>query len=110
MSYTIGSEEWNARQAKAARDNRANQLNPNNDAYYSSRGITRPGSESESDSGSNALAIAAAAIVGVTAIAGIAALAIHKFFGKKEEKAEICEVEPIESIELDDDIEDEQGE
>ena len=27
---------------KAARDNRANQLNPNNGAYWSSRGLERP--------------------------------------------------------------------
>ena len=29
-------------QEQAAIDNRANQLNPNNDAYWSSRGKTKP--------------------------------------------------------------------
>jgi len=106
MKYEIGSEEWIQRQIETARNNRANQLNPNNDAYWSSRN----GHKIESDSGSsNKLALAAVAMAGV-ALVGVATLAFQKFFGKKEETTEICEVEPIESIELDDDIEDEQEE
>jgi len=34
-------EEKTEEQLKAERDNRANQLNPNNAAYWSSRGINR---------------------------------------------------------------------
>lgn len=32
---------------QSARDNRANQLNPNNDAYWSSRGMDRPSGDFE---------------------------------------------------------------
>lgn len=34
---------------QSARDNRANQLNPNNDAYWNSRGMDRPSSDYEDD-------------------------------------------------------------
>ena len=37
------------RDDKAARDNRAYQLNPNNDAYWDSRGMERPASDFEDD-------------------------------------------------------------
>lgn len=37
------------RDDKAAQDNRANQLNPNNDAYWSSRGLDRPADDFEDD-------------------------------------------------------------
>ncbi len=36
--------------SKADRDNRSNQLNPNNDAYYSSRGIDRSACDDDDDS------------------------------------------------------------
>lgn len=36
--------------SKSDQDNRANQLNPNNDAYYSSRGIERTGDDEDGDS------------------------------------------------------------
>ena len=43
MKTGIGSEMWNQKMIKSAMDNRANQLNPNNPAYWSSRmGNTRP--------------------------------------------------------------------
>ncbi len=38
---------------KHARDHRANQLNPNNDAYWRSRGLFRPPQPDPSTSGSS---------------------------------------------------------
>jgi hypothetical protein len=40
--------------SKADRDNHSNQLNPNNDAYYSSRGISRSGGDDDDDGGASA--------------------------------------------------------
>ena len=37
--------------SKSDRDNRSNQLNPNNEAYYSSRGSERPGKDDNDDIG-----------------------------------------------------------
>ena len=37
--------------AKSDRDNRANQLNPNNDTYYSSRGLSGAGGDDDDDAG-----------------------------------------------------------
>ena len=36
---------------KSDTDNRANQMNPNNDAYWSSRGESRPSEDDESGGG-----------------------------------------------------------
>jgi len=43
------SKHSNNEMTKAERDNRANQLNPNNEAYWSSRGYEKPTEEDEED-------------------------------------------------------------
>lgn len=45
--------------AKSDRDNRSNQLNPNNDAYYSSRGSERSGEDDDMGAGQRVLDIGA---------------------------------------------------
>ena len=91
MSYKIGSPEWTENVTKSARDNRANQLNPNNDAYWSSRGLKNDGSDSDS---SNMLAIAAIA-AGVAAVAGAIVYAAHRFFGKRNDATKTVDAETI---------------
>ena len=109
MSYKVGSDAWTQNVKKSALDNHANQMNPNNRAYWASRGMEMPGSTPACDSGSgssNRLAITAIVMAGA-ALAGVAAIAFHKFFGRKDDADEDYETEEIEAIELDDDEEEE---
>ena len=73
MSTNIGSPEWIEKVTKAALDNRANQLNPNNPAYYSSR--TESFSLPSIDIKPAALAIGA--VIGAAAVGTV--WAVHKF-------------------------------
>ncbi len=73
MSTAIGSPEWIEKVTKAALDNRANQLNPNNPAYYSSR--TESFSLPSIDIKPATLAIGA--VIGAAAVGTV--WAVHKF-------------------------------
>ena len=73
MSTNIGSDAWIQNAIKAARDNRANQLNPNCPAYWASRSMLQPRIKQPSP----LLAILAAAAIGAAATAG-SILAIQK--------------------------------
>ena len=84
MATTIGTDAWIEKVTKAAMDNHANQLNPNNPAYWSSRN-----SKGEINP---FLPIAAAFALGAAATAACV-WAVKKFidFEEKEEKAEATE-------------------
>ena len=90
----IGSQEWIDNVVKAARDNRANQLNPNNPAYYSSR------AGSESDSESNAVALVALGAVVAAGVTAAAIWAFNKFKKKKSEPTIELSDEDFEEIEV----------
>lgn len=95
MSTDIGSPEWIEKVTKAALDNRANQLNPNNPSYYSSR------TESFSLPTINLkpAAIALGAVLGVAAVGTV--WAVNKFlkepianlFRSKDDDEETVEAE-----------------
>ena len=72
----IGDPEWKAKVIKAAVDNRANQRNPNNAAYWSSRAADAVSSEK------NVAVIAVAAATVAVAAAGIYLL--HRISKKKD--------------------------
>jgi len=94
---TIGSDIWNQRVMKAAMDNRANQLNPNCPAYWSSR------AEPAKPQVSTLLAVVAAAAVGAAATAATI-LGVQKIIQiKKQKEAEAEEEEgpaELEKIEI----------
>ena len=73
MSTAIGSPEWIEKVTKAALDNRANQLNPEHPAYYSSR--TESFSLPSIDIKPAALAIGA--VIGAAAVGTV--WAVHRF-------------------------------
>lgn len=108
MSTAIGSPEWIEKVTKAARDNRANQMNPNNPAYYSSRteSISLPSIDIKP------AALAIGAVIGAAAVGTV--WAVHKYlrepianlFRPKDDKEEIAEVE-FEEDYLDEDEEEE---
>ena len=108
MSTNIGSPEWIEKVTKATLDNRANQMNPNNPAYYSSR--TESFSLPSIDIKPAALAIGA--VIGAAAVGTV--WAVHKFlkepianlFRPKDDNEEIAEVE-FEEDYLDEDEEEE---
>ena len=98
----IGSIDWTNLVTKKTIDNRANQLNPNNSAYYSSRGISTDtsgnGIDSFSTKGSISSFIESKADIAIpvavtAAIAAVAAGAIvvaggylaYKFISKKKD-------------------------
>ena len=86
MSTKIGTDAWIQNAIKAARDNRANQMNPSCPVYWASRMEPRA-------QPSPLLAIFAAATIGAAATAGTI-LAIQKIVKIKKEKEE--EVEGVE--------------
>lgn len=77
MKYPIGSPEWTAKVTKAALDNRANQLNPNNFRYHNNVPVSKP-----AVSGNGTL-IAAGAIIGLAAV-GVTAYFMKKRYDKKK--------------------------
>ena len=86
MSTKIGTDAWIQNAIKAARDNRANQMNPNCPVYWASR--MEPKAQP-----SPLLAILAAAAIGAAATAG-SIWAIQKIVKtKKEKEEEIAEAE-----------------
>ena len=86
MNTNIGTDAWMQNIIKAAKDNRANQLNPNCPAYWSSRSMLQPKIEQPSP----LVAILAAAAIGAAATAGTI-LAIQKIIKIKKEKDEEAE-------------------
>jgi hypothetical protein len=108
MSTAIGSPEWIEKVTKAARDNRANQMNPEHPAYWSSRSecISLPSIDIKP------AALAIGAVIGAAAVGTI--WAVHKYlrepianlFRPKDDKEEIAEVE-FEEDYLDEDEEEE---
>ena len=82
MSTNIGSEEWIQRITKAALDNRANQLNPNNTTYWKCRDC-KP-----APAVNPLLAVLAAAAIGAAA-ATATIFGVQKIIQlKKDKKAE----------------------
>lgn len=109
MSTQIGSPEWIENVTKAALDNRANQLNPNNTTYWKCRDC-RPVQRVDPLVG-----ILAAAAIGAAATAATI-FGVQKLVKwKKEKDAEHIEEEDfaedgLEEIILEDDIEDSEEE
>ena len=105
MSTQIGSPEWIENVTKAALENRANQLNPNNTTYWKCRDC-KPVQRVDPLVG-----ILAAAAIGAAATAA-AIFGTQKLIKwKKERDAEHIEEEDfadeLEEIPLEDDVEDE---
>ena len=106
MSTQIGSPEWIESITKAAMNNRANQLNPNNSTYWKCRDC-KPVQRVDP-----LLGILVAAAIGAAATAA-AIFGTQKFIKwKKERDEEHIEEEDfaedaLEEIPLEDDIEDE---
>ena len=109
MSTQIGSPEWIENVTKAALDNRANQLNPNNTTYWKCRDC-RPVQRVDP-----LIGILAAAAIGAAATAATI-FGVQKLVKwKKEKDAEHIEEEDfaedgLEEIILEDDIEDSEEE
>ena len=109
MSTQIGSPEWIENVTKAALDNRANQLNPNNTTYWKCRDC-RPVQRVDP-----LIGILAAAAIGAAATAATI-FGVQKLVKwKKEKDAEHIEGEDfaedgLEEIILEDDIEDSEEE
>ena len=94
----IGSQEWIDNVVKAARDNRANQLNPNNSAYYSSR-AGNISLDTDSDSSNAGLMFALGAVV-ATGLTAAAVWAYSRFKKKKSKSSDDTEVIDIEDYEV----------
>lgn len=87
MANMIGTKAWIDGQVKDATDNRANQLNPNNSAYWSSR-------STPVETNDKNILIVGVAILGVAALAA-AGLGIYNCL--KNRKCEAVEEEDIDS-------------
>ena len=107
MSTNIGTEAWIQNAIKAAKDNRANQLNPNCPVYWASRSILQPKFKQPSP----LAAIFAAAAIGAAATAGSIFL-IQKILrekqGDEEEEFEDFE-EDLESKDQSEENEEDKG-
>ena len=104
MSTNIGSEEWMQRVTKAALENRANQLNPNNATYWKCRDC-KP-----APAVNPLLAVLAAAAIGAAA-ATATIFGVQKILQLKKDKADDKpDVDEAEEIVLEDVSEEETEE
>ncbi len=104
MSTNIGSEEWMQRVTKAALENRANQLNPNNATYWKCRDC-KP-----APAVNPLLAVLAAAAIGAAA-ATATIFGVQKILQLKKDKVDDKpDVDEAEEIVLEDVSEEETEE
>ncbi len=103
MSTNIGSEEWMQRVTKAALENRANQLNPNNATYWKCRDC-KP-----APAVNPLLAVLAAAAIGAAA-ATATIFGVQKILQLKKDKADDKPEDDTEEIVLEDVSEEENEE
>lgn len=98
----IGSIDWTKGVTKAARDNRANQLNPNNDAYWSSRGFTQQAEPSINSTVQTAV-IATIASLATCAVIAAGVYGVHRLLKKQkgEKGKDIIEAVDFEVTEVD---------
>lgn len=93
MSTNIGSPEWIESMTKAALNNRANQLNPNNGTYWKCRDC-KPATPVNP-----LLAVVAAAAIGASVTAA-AIFGVQKYIKyRKDKAAEECDEEAAEGCE-----------
>ncbi len=103
MSTNIGSEEWMQRVTKAALENRANQLNPNNATYWKCRDCKPVPAVNP------LLAVLAAAAIGAAA-ATATIFGVQKILQLKKDKADDKPEDDTEEIVLEDVSEEENEE